>query len=739
MRTATIDDDVPVTDDERLAQASPAAVDDLLRSLWQAGHAAFVVGGAVRDVLAGRPTHDWDLATSALPEQTLAIFEDSVYENAFGTVAVRRAGAEFQITTFRSDHDYADFRRPHRVEFGTSLEADLARRDFTMNALAWGADPTEPVDPADPRPASARVVDPFGGRADIAAGRIRAVGEPRERFEEDALRIVRAIRFAATLGWTIDPETLAAIHATAPLVAHLSGERLAMELEKLLAAERPSVGLRPLADSGVLAQISPDLAAQRGIAQNKVPGEDLWDHTLRTVDASDNQTIVRLAALVHDIGKPATAADGHFHHHEVAGADLADMLLDHLHVPTATRTRVVHLVRQHMFRYEPSWGDPAVRRFLAKIGPDAIDQLFALREADNVGSGVPRDADDLAGFRARIGAELAAGAILDRSALAVDGSDLMAELGVPAGPEVGRVLSELFDRIVENPHLNDHAQLMEIARAVTFPARTRSGRARTAPADIPPMSPTGSAGELSVQLYAVRASLAADLDGTLARLAEIGFRRVEPYDLVTLREDLRDGLRRHGLAAPTAHVGLFDADPDAAFDAAVELGITTVIQPWTEPARWQTASDVRGVASELNAVAGRAADRGLRVGYHNHHFELASMIDGRHALEMFADLLGPGVVLEVDTYWAFAGGADVPALLRRLGGRVVALHVKDGDGSLDTTTQVAVGSGRLPIGEIVDAAPDALRVVELDDTAGDIFDAVRASRAFLLARQEQPG
>jgi putative nucleotidyltransferase with HDIG domain len=716
----------------RLAETIPPAVHGLLTTLWRAGHAAYVVGGALRDALAGRPISgddppDWDLATSALPEQTVGLFERAVYENRFGTVAIRTGADEFEITTFRSDHDYADFRRPHRVEFGSSLEDDLARRDFTMNALAWGAAPAPASSLADPRP---RLVDPFDGRADIAAGRIRAVGEPRKRFEEDALRIVRAIRFAATLGWTIDPETLAAVRQTAPLVAHLSGERIAMELEKLLRAVRPSVGLGLLADTGVLATISADLAAQQGVAQNKTRGEDLWAHTLRTVDAAPvdrddaNLTIVRWAALLHDIGKPATAADGHFYRHEAVGADLADGLLERLRLPTSTRTRVVHLVRQHMFRYEAAWGDAAVRRFLAKIGPDAIDQLFALREADNVGSGVPHDADDLDGLRARIAAELAAGPILDRSALAIDGSDLMAELGLAEGPELGRLLLALFDRVVENPSLNERSQLLEVARVLT----TRSGSAGDPPA-----------AALSVQLYAVRAALAEDADATLGRLAALGFRRVEPFDLAVYRRELAAGLRRHGLTAPTAHVGLLgQADLDTILDAAVELGVGTVIQPWTEPARWQTAAGVREVAAELDAVANRAARRGVRVGYHNHHFELASIIDGRHALELFAELVAPEVVLEVDTYWAHAGGADVPVLLRRLGARVHALHVKDGDGGLDPSTQVAVGSGTLPIAEIVAAAPAAIRVIELDDTAGDMFDAIRASRAFILALDAGP-
>ena len=455
--------DVPVPgaelSEDRIAAAIPAAVQDLLAALWRAGHAAYVVGGALRDVLIDRPTTDWDLATSALPEQTAALFDDAAYENRFGTVAVRRGGAEYQITTFRSDHDYADFRRPHRVEFGTSIEADLARRDFTMNALAWGAEP------GDPGP---RLIDPFDGRADIAAAVIRAVGEPQRRFEEDALRIVRAIRFAATLGFAIEPATLAAIRATAPLVAHLSGERLAVELERILAADRPSVGLRLLEETGALAAMSPELAAQRGIAQSKVPGEDLWDHVLRTVDAADaGRPAVRLAALLHDVGKPATAADGHFYGHETVGAELAGDVLDRLRVPVATRGRVVHLVRQHMFRYEPTWGDGAVRRFLARIGPDAIGDLLALREADNEGSGVARNADDLDELRVRIRRELASGPILDRSALAIDGADLMAELGLPEGPELGRIIGALFERVVEEPRLNERGTLLALARELT--------------------------------------------------------------------------------------------------------------------------------------------------------------------------------------------------------------------------------------------------------------------------------
>ena len=239
--------------------------------------------------------------------------------------------------------------------------------------------------------------------------------------------------------------------------------------------------------------------------------------------------------------------------------------------------------------------------------------------------------------------------------------------------------------------------------------------------------------ELSVQLYTVREALAEDFDGTLGKLASFGFTQVEPFALLNFADELRDGLAENGLAAPTTHVHLLGEDQDAVCALAAELGIQTVIEPYVDPARWQSETGVSEVAAELNAAAIKAADYGLQVGYHNHHFELESMIDGVHALEVLAAQLAPEVVLEVDTYWAYAGGADVPALLTRLGDRVVALHLKDGDGTLDASKQVPLGSGVLPVWDIVDAAPEALRVVELDDSETDLLEAVRAGREFLLA------
>ena len=442
----------------------PSSVETLLQRLWAHGHAAYVVGGSLRDALLGRTPADWDLATDARPDRVLAIFPGSVYENRFGTVAVREGDDVHEITTFRIDHDYADFRRPHHVEFGDRIEDDLARRDFTINAMAWGAGPAVEggaVGVARPTP---QLVDPFGGTADAEASILRAVGDPAARFEEDALRMVRAVRLAATLEFRVEAATLAAIHKHAGLARHLSGERLAMELERLLGAPRPSLGLRLLDDTGLLAVISPELAAQRGVPQNKIEGEDLWDHTVRTVDAAPpGRPVVRLAALVHDIGKPVTLDDGPFRGHEVVGASLAVGLLERLRLPRAVIERVEHLVRHHMFTYEPDWGDAGVRRFIRRVGRAALEDLFALRAADNLGSGLPADAGELDELRRRVHAQLAAAAVLDRGGLAVDGDDLIRDLGMPQGPTLGRILDRLLERVIADPSVNDRPTLLLIA------------------------------------------------------------------------------------------------------------------------------------------------------------------------------------------------------------------------------------------------------------------------------------
>ncbi len=439
---------------DRVGDQIPEPVRELMATLWRADQGAYVVGGCLRDALIGREAADWDLTTNAPPELIASLFPRALYENRFGTVVVRHAGTQYEITTFRRDASYSDFRHPDSIEFGSSIEEDLARRDFTVNAMAWGG-------PTDRDPA---FVDPFGGRRDLATGVLRAVGDPDTRFREDALRTVRAVRLAATLDFDVETGTLDAVARNARLAAHLSGERVAAELGKLLAAPRPSRGLRLMSDTGLLAVLFPELELQRGLGQNKIDGEDLWDHTLRTVDAAPNRPVTRLAALLHDVGKPETLADGHFLGHDKVGARISVEMLSRLHCPRALQERVAHLVLNHMFSYQANWSDAAVRRFIRKIGPGAVEDLLDLRSADNVGSGLPAESGALVELRARIRTELSGHLVLSRAQLAIDGRDLMAELNLPAGKALGRILEELTERVIAEPALNDRTILLDLAR-----------------------------------------------------------------------------------------------------------------------------------------------------------------------------------------------------------------------------------------------------------------------------------
>ncbi len=440
--------------------AIPAGIRSIARTLRAAGHEAHLVGGCVRDLLRGVAPLDWDVATDARPDRLLVLFPGARYENRFGTVAVPLPDGTHEVTTFRHDGTYSDHRRPDDVTFGDTLDEDLARRDFTVNAMAIALDPAgEP----------GAVEDRFGGRADLAAGVLRAVGDPATRFREDALRMLRAVRFAATLGMSVEPATRAAIASEAPLAAHVSGERTFAELARLLGAPRPSIGLRLAEETGLLGVVAPELARQRGVPQVKVPGEDLWDHTCRTVDAAsgafvDGLPLARVAALLHDVGKPATFADGHFVGHDVAGAELAAAWLDELRAPRAFTARVANLVRHHMFDYGPGWSDAAVRRFIRRVGLADLEELIDLRAADNVGSGLAPDVDGLGELRTRCRAQVAAHVALRRADLAVDGDDLMRALGLASGPAVGRLLDTLLERVVGDPMLNERTRLLALAR-----------------------------------------------------------------------------------------------------------------------------------------------------------------------------------------------------------------------------------------------------------------------------------
>ncbi len=341
------------------------------------------------------------------------------------------------------------------------LEDDLARRDFTINAIAWV--------PLDLDAKLGRIVDPFGGRADLDARRLRSVGDPRERFAEDALRLVRAARFAGRFGLEIEPETEAAIRELAPTVASVSGERLRDELLRILRLDHvPSGALRLLEHLGLLQVIVPELAALRGVPQAKVVPGDALDHVLRATDAAPagDPPIVRLTALLHDLGKATTLRDGHFIGHELVSADLARAVLDHLRMPRADTDRIVGAIRHHMYDYDATWTDAAVRRFVRRLAGVDRGLLFALRRADNVASGVADGGEaNQAELEARIAEQLRREPeLLEHRRLAIDGHDLQTELGIPPGPEIGAILDRLADSVIEDPTLNRREALLALAR-----------------------------------------------------------------------------------------------------------------------------------------------------------------------------------------------------------------------------------------------------------------------------------
>jgi tRNA nucleotidyltransferase (CCA-adding enzyme) len=433
----------------------PEDVVKTVQRLQDAGFEAYVVGGCVRDAIRGIEPQDWDVATSARPEEIQGLFpRRSLYTNRFGTVVVRTGPREIEVTTYRVEGEYSDRRRPDEVAFTESLREDLARRDFTMNAMAW-----RPPD---------ELMDPFGGTADLEARLVRAVGDPAERFREDALRMLRAVRFATVLNFRIEPATAESVRANAQLAAALSGERIQQELVKILAAPRPSIGFRLLSDLGLLAVLCPELEACRRTPQDKLAAQDVFEHSLATMDSTRSDDLVlRLAGLLHDIGKPDTFADGHFHQHEFVGEAKARAILRRWRFPKDVVAEVAHLIRHHMFWYQEQWSGSAVRRFIRKVGLERIPALFELRRADNVGSGAraPR-MYALEALWLRVREEIERANAFSKRDLAVDGHDLMRELGVPQGPEVGRILDALFERVLDEPELNEPETLLALARDI---------------------------------------------------------------------------------------------------------------------------------------------------------------------------------------------------------------------------------------------------------------------------------
>lgn len=438
----------------------PPILADLSRIFTAGGFRLYLVGGAVRDLFLGKKAEDWDVATNATPEEVTRLFKRVIPTGIdHGTVTIPFHDHMIECTTFRTEQGYSDGRHPDSIAYASTIEEDLSRRDFTMNAIAVSLP-------------EGTVIDPFLGRTDIHVKTIRTVGNPDERFAEDGLRPLRAVRFSAQLGFTIDQETLDAIPQALPVTALVARERIRDELVKMLSAPAPSTGLRFMESTGLLALVLPELAACRGVEQKGLHAFDVLDHLYHTCDACPSgNSVLRLAGLFHDIGKPAvraTDANGFytFYNHESESAKIAESIMHRLHFPLKTTKSVCHLVRQHMFHYEPNWTDAAVRRFIVRAGEDAIGDLFSLRRADSFGiTGIRTEPAHLAEFSERIKAVISQAHAFSLKDLAINGHDL-AGAGIPAGPMTGQILTELFDAVLEDPDLNTKERLGEIAEAI---------------------------------------------------------------------------------------------------------------------------------------------------------------------------------------------------------------------------------------------------------------------------------
>ena len=438
----------------------PLEVSRVTATLRDAGHEAYLVGGCVRDLLLNRPPKDWDVTTNASPEAIQAVFPDSFYENDFGTVGVKTGSEDptlaiVEVTPYRTETGYSDKRRPDAVSFGDNLEEDLARRDFTINAIALDD-------------SKGHVVDPYKGQKDIEARVLRTVGVPAERFEEDALRLMRAVRLVAELEFALDADTAAAIKEKGPNLKHISRERVRDEFVRILNSKQPMMALVLAQQLGILEYISPDLPRGVGIEQNQAHSYDVFGHLMRSLQhAADKDWPfeIRLAAVFHDVSKPETRRwsdekkDWTFHGHEVVGARVTRKALEDLRFSRETIEKVSNLVRWHMFFSDPDQITlSAVRRMIRNVGKENIWDLLDLRICDRIGTGRPKEQP----FRFRRYKAMVEEALRDPISvgmLKTDGNRIMEKFHVKAGPKIGYTLHALLEEVLEDPKRNTEEYL----------------------------------------------------------------------------------------------------------------------------------------------------------------------------------------------------------------------------------------------------------------------------------------
>lgn len=447
--------------------AVPADVHALCERLRSRGKRAWIVGGCVRDLILGRVASDWDVATDARPQELLSIFPRAIPTGIeHGTVTVVKDGKHYEVTTLRGEGTYTDGRRPDWVEFVDDIAADLARRDFTVNAIAL-----DPVDGA--------IIDPHGGRADLEKRVLRAVGDARERFSEDGLRVLRAARFVATLEMDLDPATEAAIRPTLDTFRKVAHERVRDEWLKAMKARAPSLAFEVMRRTGILEVTCPELLRGVGMQQNRWHAFDVWRHGMECMDACGADPILRIAALLHDVGKPATrqwsdkTKDYTFYDHDRVGAEIAGPIAERLRFSNDERARIVSLVRNHLFHYSDEWTDAAVRRWIRRVGVDRVEDLYLLNEADVRAKGRDFQGDlaALATLKAHVARVLAAGTALSTRDLAVSGHDVMKELGLAPGPVIGQILDALLEAVLTDPAANEREALLARAREYVLASR----------------------------------------------------------------------------------------------------------------------------------------------------------------------------------------------------------------------------------------------------------------------------
>lgn len=435
----------------------PKALQEVVAVFLQNSLQVFLVGGAVRDFCLGKMPSDFDIATNASPQQVQRLFKRVLATGIkHGTVTVRHRGMSFECTTFRSEGKYSDARHPDAVHFVASIEDDLSRRDFTINAMAISLE-------------SYKLLDLFGGEHDLKARLIKTVGSATERFAEDPLRMLRAVRFAGTLQFSLEAKTEAAISSLADKILLVSQERIREEFSKMLLAETPIVGLELLERTHLLEKIIPELARGRGIEQGEYHCADVLEHCFLACNNAPAQLELRLAALFHDIAKPSCkTVDGvggiHFYGHEVEGEKITREVLQRLKYPNKIIDKVCTLVRYHMFNYTSDWKDNTVRKFIAKVGTENIDELLQLRLADI--KGLKKDCGDISQlleFQARIEKINADDACFTVQSLKINGNDLI-EIGVPKGKIIGNILNELLQSVLDDPKENNRESLLRIAK-----------------------------------------------------------------------------------------------------------------------------------------------------------------------------------------------------------------------------------------------------------------------------------